>query len=338
MPAKPHFNPVVLRQVVAELKAHGEYSEALLRGMGFTPEALDKDPEFLVSYRQISTVVRRALRQSAGAALGHRVGRRRTVVSVGLPGLGLMTSGTVHEACEFLAHRPWAFGTPLRVAVSFDPAEGLAVTVSPRFDDHAIKAFLVEEFFCALLGLLRGLAGPSFNASRIDLSAPPDATKHALCEFLGAEVRCLQGADRLYIDAALARMVPPSADAVVMQGVAQMLQQRAVAQPRPSDVVATIEQLMREQIADPPTLVQVADLLHTSERTLRRKLGEQQTSYQQLLDMVRRDHALSLLQGDGAQLSAVASALGFSDVRNLRRAVRRWTGQAPTALRKEAPV
>lgn len=337
MPAKPHFNPVVLRQVVAELKARGEYSMALFRGMGLTPEALDKQPDFLVSYRQISTVVHRALRQPAGEGLGHRVGRRRTTVSVGLPGLALMTSGSVREACEFLARHPWAFGTPVRVEAAFEPGLGLVITASSGFADCAIEDFLVEEFFCSLMSLLRGVVGPSFNASMVELVGSPGVRTDELRDFFGAEVACMRGSNRLVIDAELAHTVPSSADAVVMQGVALMLKHRVVP-PRLSDVVATIEQLLREQLSDPPTLMQVADLLHTSERTLRRKLGEQQTSYQELLDVVRKDHALGLLQGEGVQLSSVAAALGFSDVRNLRRAVRRWTGQAPTSLRKDAPI
>jgi AraC-like DNA-binding protein len=72
-----------------------------------------------------------------------------------------------------------------------------------------------------------------------------------------------------------------------------------------------------------------------AERTLKRKLAEQGTSYTELLDRQRHTRALELLRTD-ATIEQVADRLGYSDAANFTRAFRRWTGKSPRALRKAA--
>jgi AraC-like DNA-binding protein len=77
-----------------------------------------------------------------------------------------------------------------------------------------------------------------------------------------------------------------------------------------------------------PTLHRMARLLHTSPRTLRRRLEQDGTTYHALLDELRRDLALSYLQEETMEVEQVAFLLGFSDASALRRAFRRWTGRS----------
>jgi AraC-like DNA-binding protein len=71
------------------------------------------------------------------------------------------------------------------------------------------------------------------------------------------------------------------------------------------------------------------------ERTLKRRLAEQETSYTELLDHARHARALELLRGD-TSAEEVSSQLGYSDAANFTRAFRRWTGKSPRALRQSA--
>jgi AraC-like DNA-binding protein len=58
------------------------------------------------------------------------------------------------------------------------------------------------------------------------------------------------------------------------------------------------------------------------------------TSYQKLLDDVRRGHALELASGTAMTSEQMARQLGFSDVRSFRRAFVRWTGATPNGYRE----
>ncbi|WP_158967296.1 helix-turn-helix domain-containing protein [Chachezhania sediminis] len=82
-----------------------------------------------------------------------------------------------------------------------------------------------------------------------------------------------------------------------------------------------------------PTVDHLAFSAGTSVRTLQRRLGEEGTSFAGLLDDVRHRIAIEALGSDGGDIASLASQLGFSHPAAFTRAVRRWTGQSPKALR-----
>ena len=83
-----------------------------------------------------------------------------------------------------------------------------------------------------------------------------------------------------------------------------------------------------------PGLDQMASMLHLSTRTYRRRLQDESTSFQALLDSVRRKHATQLLRHPEISVDRVAHRLGFSDASNFRRAFTQWTGRSPSQWRK----
>ena len=82
-----------------------------------------------------------------------------------------------------------------------------------------------------------------------------------------------------------------------------------------------------------PTLSEIARELAMSDRNLQRALQSDGTSYQKLLDRVRRDLAISHLSNPGTSAAQVGFLLGFSEPSAFHRAFRRWTGRAPSAFR-----
>ncbi|MFF4449238.1 AraC family transcriptional regulator [Streptomyces sp. NPDC001502] len=82
-----------------------------------------------------------------------------------------------------------------------------------------------------------------------------------------------------------------------------------------------------------PALGEVAAGLAVSPATLRRRLQEEGTSFQQLKDHVRRDAAIAGLAESGEPIADLAARLGFSEDTAFHRAFRRWTGTTPGAYR-----
>jgi len=66
-----------------------------------------------------------------------------------------------------------------------------------------------------------------------------------------------------------------------------------------------------------------------SARTLQRRLAEQGTTFQEVVDEVRRELARKYLQDRALGVTEVAYLLGFSELSAFDRAHRRWTGKAP---------
>lgn len=71
-----------------------------------------------------------------------------------------------------------------------------------------------------------------------------------------------------------------------------------------------------------------------SERTLRRRLRAEGTSFRVVRDGERARDAELLLADPGLSIAEVARALGFSEPSAFARAYRRWTGRAPSAARR----
>ncbi|MFA5678046.1 MAG: helix-turn-helix domain-containing protein [Pseudomonas sp.] len=79
---------------------------------------------------------------------------------------------------------------------------------------------------------------------------------------------------------------------------------------------------------------QIAEPMNISTRHLRRLLGQHGTSYERLVDEVRRDAALRLMADSASSLTRIAYELGFQDPSSFTRAFRRWTGFSPSDFRR----
>ena len=78
----------------------------------------------------------------------------------------------------------------------------------------------------------------------------------------------------------------------------------------------------------------LASSLALADRTLQRRLHEEQTSFQELLDGARRELAGKYLADGQYSLGQVADLLGFVDQSNFFRACKRWFGVTPTQYRQ----
>jgi AraC-like DNA-binding protein len=99
------------------------------------------------------------------------------------------------------------------------------------------------------------------------------------------------------------------------------------------DLTSEIRRLLAVDLARVPSLEKIAQALRLGERTLRRRLEEEKTSFQRVLDDLRVGVARRHLQQQRISISEVAYLLGYSEPSAFHRAFKRWTGQTPTEFR-----
>lgn len=80
-------------------------------------------------------------------------------------------------------------------------------------------------------------------------------------------------------------------------------------------------------------LADVARLLAIHPRTLQRALAAEGTTYEAVLDDVRRTLSLRLISTSTLPLAQISTMVGFTSQSTLTRAVRRWTGSSPREVR-----
>lgn len=78
----------------------------------------------------------------------------------------------------------------------------------------------------------------------------------------------------------------------------------------------------------------VALALGISRSTLQRRLREEGTSYQTVLDDTRRDMAIRYLTKTNLRADEIAGVLAYRDANSFSRSFRRWTGKAPGVFRE----
>ncbi|MGI9288420.1 MAG: helix-turn-helix transcriptional regulator, partial [Pseudomonadales bacterium] len=96
-----------------------------------------------------------------------------------------------------------------------------------------------------------------------------------------------------------------------------------------------VQKLMLEHSGNFPRINDAAQQLHMSERTLRRKLAAENTSFQEVLNDVRYRIASEYLQSTMLSVADIADLLGFADPSNFRRAFMQWSGLSPAAYRSQ---
>lgn len=96
------------------------------------------------------------------------------------------------------------------------------------------------------------------------------------------------------------------------------------------------EQVILGSIAPsaPPSLGDIAQSLHLTERTLMRKLKRDGQSYKGLLEANRKVFACQLLSQPRYNISQIAELLAYKDTANFCRSFKRWFGQTPSQYRK----
>ncbi|OGH04720.1 MAG: hypothetical protein A2600_02885 [Candidatus Lambdaproteobacteria bacterium RIFOXYD1_FULL_56_27] len=99
--------------------------------------------------------------------------------------------------------------------------------------------------------------------------------------------------------------------------------------PEPSLSGRVRHEILRALPGESPSLVAVAKRLNTSQRSLQQGLKQENTSYRELLDQVRKEKALRWIGNKAYTFSEIAFLLGFAEQSAFNRAFKRWTGQSP---------
>lgn len=91
--------------------------------------------------------------------------------------------------------------------------------------------------------------------------------------------------------------------------------------------------LKDDQVLHLPTSVHLAKTLGMSEQTLRRKLSDEGSSYQNIKDSIRQELASKLLSQRASSIASISKQLNFSEPRAFTRAFKQWSGYTPKAFR-----
>lgn len=100
------------------------------------------------------------------------------------------------------------------------------------------------------------------------------------------------------------------------------------------DIASQVEQSISRRLASGTAALEtVAQDLGMSPRTLSRKLGDQGTSYFEILEKLREEMATQYLLHSELVLAEIAHLLGYRGLSSFNDAFKRWTGKSPGKFR-----
>jgi AraC-like DNA-binding protein len=164
--------------------------------------------------------------------------------------------------------------------------------------------------------------------ARFSYSAPTYAEEYE--QILRLPVRFDAGEDGVLFPISMMDKLNPSADAALRQLLERYAADQLVKIPTSTRLSQRVRVFILSTLPlGGLTADTVAAQFCMSDRTLRRRLQEEATSYQEILDDVRAELARHYLTKEKRRIEEIACLLGFSDPSAFTKAFRRWTGQTP---------
>ncbi|MEB3288939.1 MAG: helix-turn-helix domain-containing protein [Leptolyngbya sp.] len=187
--------------------------------------------------------------------------------------------------------------------------------------------------FALMLNYIRRFLGDDWQPTEVYIATPP--FKQFRQEFRLETTRIHYNHSHIAICIPRHRLATSVAPALPLPSLSSERIDTWEATAPKQDFVGTLEQTLTTLLLDSyPTIEVTADVVGISIRTLQRNLSQQGLTYSRLMDRVRYQKALSLMQDADIPLIEVAYALGFSDPANFSHAFKRWTGVSPRQFLK----
>jgi len=318
--------------VLRELARRGQPAAAVLRHAGLSDELL-RDPEVLLPIETIFSVWEATMRQVRDDGLPIAIGKTFALADYPILGFTVMTAPSCREALRRVIRFSAIVTTSGRW--SLDESGGDARLCWHRegrrdLGHRAANESLVAELVYALrqvVGQEVPIVGVSFQHA-----APRDTRAHR--EHFGCRIAWDAERDEILLSRAVLDAVPRAANGALFAHF-EAQAEHALAGLAISDSLA--ERVRRAiEVALPagePAASAIAKQLAMSERSLRRGLAIEGTSFRAIVDAVRSARAEQLLARGRASLAEIALALGFSELSAFSRAFKRWTGLTPGRAR-----
>jgi len=324
--------PAAYALILAELaREYGIERRALLAGSSLVPADLGSLGA-RVADEDFRALVDNALRLTGDPALGLRLGERLNLSAHAVLGQAFLTCRDLAEVLQIFERYYHVLAPDLDL--EFRREAQRFVIIASTQDTHLPLHFGLECLAAALRNTLAGLLGGRSLALRYEFpyAAPAHAERYR--ESLGDDVHFDRPAAAWSLAVEhLATPLPSSNPALRELYEAECLRLLSDLKD-PGDLAVRSRRLLRKLEGQYPQMPQLARMLGVSSRTYRRRLADLGTSYQQLLDEVRAEHARRLLRDSGLPIASIAYRLGFSDPSNFRRAYRSWTGTSPARTRR----
>lgn len=326
----PGVYGLLLLEVVSRF---GISEQTLFAPFNFTSEQL-ADPAVRISLPKANELFKHALTLTGESSLGYQLGTQMRISIHGFIGYAIMSASNVTEAL-MLASRFIHIRVPF-MHLHFSTMQPKA-RIQLICDDLDLEPLRQEVLIALTVGILtmgKAITGQDLFANiECDFPEPPGFEKYS--KLINATIKFNQPHLVAYFDKSYLGLPLANADPLASQIAINQCEAELSAIGERKRVAMRVRDLIMQSTERYPSIETIAELLHMSDRTLKRQLAAEGTSYSNVVDELRYRHAVSLLSRSDFSLEQISDELGYSDVGNFTRAFKRWTGRTPGNWRKD---
>lgn len=327
--------PAIYLHLLAELlNTIGVDERALLLRVGLDPARL-KSTDLRVSQSQASEFVTRAIIESGEPGLGIMLARELKLPLHGALGTAVMSSRSLDEALELMT-RYLTLRAPHLTVSRRQEGNNVLFNVSCGIDLGPLHGFIMDAMLFGCVSMGAQLTGTAVPGSAILRRGAEPGYFQRFRQHIAVPVRYESREDALVIPRAQLSMPVRFSDAQLAASSRAQCEEALKQLTEDAGFACRVRRVIETSHPFPPKLARVAATLFVSERTLKRRLQEENASFQNLVDHVRLERAGELLKNTGMNLSQIADVLGYADAANFTRAFKRWTGTSPSHYRAQA--
>lgn len=328
-----------LQQYLVSGRAAGMDIHAALAAAGID-ETVARDADARIALEHFERMLEHMILASGDTLFGLHTSQFIQPGSYSVMGYIAMNATTVGEALARVSLYEKLVGD---MGTTHPEVDGSLVRIvwNCRHARQPVRRHLIENVLASWLRYTRWLADADLRPAYVMLEhEPPDPGQRAEYEAIfHAPVRFGQKCNALVASPAdlmhPIRQPDPDLLKVLESHAAQRLKELGLGQGFSQRVRGAIRECIER--SGMPRKEIVAGLLHINPRTLLRRLQDEGTTYQDILEGLRHDMAMELLRSTRETQADIAAQLGFADIRSFQRSFRRWTGMTPGDYRQQPP-
>lgn len=316
----------------AKLEELGVRASAVLRRAGL-PQGLSNQPRILLTTEELFALWRAIGEVSGNPAIGLLLGTETKMERFNPVSLAALSSENFGIAVEQMA-RYKQLTCPEEIVQEKQDGEW-RIQFRWLLADEVEPAYLVECCFAWVLSIARHGTGTRLSPLRVEF-AQPRADAKTLERHFGCPVVCGTGRNAIVFHASDAQRPFVTRNAELLAMLAPQFEEELKQEKGDENFVERVRTAVQQKLTGRrPTIEDIADALHVSSRTLQRRLQDQGSSFQRVLEDARHQLARHYLNNSVLELNEAAYLLGYEDANSFVRAFRTWEGIPPARWREQ---
>jgi AraC-like DNA-binding protein len=325
-----HFR--VSGSTFSKLEELGVPASAVLRRAGLPQGCIDQ-PRVLLKTEELFALWRAIGEVSTNPAIGLQLGTETKTERFHPIGLVALSTENFGAAIDQMA-RYKQLTCPEEILQEEDDEEW-SIQFRWLLANEVEPPVLIDCCFAWVLSIARLGTGTRLSPLRVEFVQPRVHAK-IVERHLGCPVVCGAPRNAIVFRAADAQRPFVTRNAELLAMLAPQFEEELKQENGDENFVERVRIAVQQRLTGRrPTVEDVADALHISSRTIQRRLQDEGSSFQRVLEEARRQLARHYLNNSVLELNEAAYLLGYEDGNSFVRAFRMWEGVPPARWREQ---